>query len=421
MNKDRITAMWEEDGDLMRLRKFFGYIHQNDNLKNRIKEKTLEKIKDLQYHTDPDENIATELYISVDAKKPNNRASKLFINIKNKIINKRVVKTLSAAAIVVLAVYVGSLDYFSATGSIFKAKSADLSGAQESGYRGAEIAVPTAPNIVVQDEVMPEVFKSSSAKNSSLTFDGGSGGVRQDNSNLAAGLIDPKIIYTFEASLKANDVSIAVKAIENRVKSIGGYISEARQNNIDEQVTAYLTIKVPVSEFENFKNILPEFGTISHQNLFTNDITLDYLDVETRLRSWEAQEKRYLELLQKANTVEEILRIEDSLANVRREIEVLKGQLRYWDNKVDYSEVRLNISSNHNTLNINDPWRPLSFQSTLLAAKNALIKTISFLWNSLNYIVVFLGYALPIILIVAVAWFIYKFWFKKIKDNRTKN
>ncbi|NLP43969.1 MAG: DUF4349 domain-containing protein [Peptococcaceae bacterium] len=417
MNKDRITAMWEEDGDLMRLREFFSYIHQNDNLKNRIKEKTLEKIQDIQTLDSSNENVVNRLDASLTANKPNSKTSHLFNTIKNKVLNKKVFKTLSAAALVVLAVYVGSLGYFPGTGSMFKAKSTDLSGAQESGYRGAEIAAPAAPNIVVENEAMPEVFKSSSAKNSSLTFDGGSGGVHQDNNTLAADLIDPKIIYTFEASLKANDVSTAVKAIEERVKSIGGYISEARQNNIDEQVTAYLTIKVPVSEFENFKNILPEFGTISHQNLFTNDITLDYLDVETRLRSWEAQEKRYLEILQKANTVEEILRIEDSLANVRREIEVLKGQLRYWDNKVEYSEVRLNISSNQNTLNVNDPWRPLSFQSTLLAAKNALIKTISFLWNSLNYVVVFLGYALPVGILLVAAWFIYKYGFKRLRKK----
>ena len=44
MKKDKITAMWEEDGDLMRIRKFFDYIYQNENLKERIKQKALAKI-----------------------------------------------------------------------------------------------------------------------------------------------------------------------------------------------------------------------------------------------------------------------------------------------------------------------------------------------------------------------------------------
>ena len=44
MKKDKITAMWEEDGDLMLLKKFFNYIHQDENIKKRIKEKTLAKI-----------------------------------------------------------------------------------------------------------------------------------------------------------------------------------------------------------------------------------------------------------------------------------------------------------------------------------------------------------------------------------------
>jgi len=416
VNKDRITAIWEEDGDLMRLQKFFNFIHQDENLKNRIKEKTLAKIKNAQQYDDLNEKIEPEIIVSLDTRKTKNKTNRLFVNIKNKVLNKKAFKTLSAAAILVLAVYVGSLGYFPGTWPLFNAKSTESSGTQEiNNYSSAEIAAPAAPNVVLQEERIPEVVKPSSAKSNSLTYDR-SGGIQQDNTITAPNLIEPKIIYTLEASLKTNEVNATVKEIEAKVKAIGGYISDASQTDIDGQVVANLTIKVPTTEFENFKNVLPEYGTISNQNLYTNDITLDYLDAETRLRSWEAQEKRYLEILQQANTVEEILKIEDSLANVRREIEVLKGQLRYWDNKVDYSEIRLSISSQQNTININDPWRPLSFHNTIIAAKNAIMKTISFLWNSLNYIIVFLGYALPIGILLAIVWFIYKYCFKKLKN-----
>jgi len=222
------------------------------------------------------------------------------------------------------------------------------------------------------------------------------------------GAIQQKIVYVLEASIKADDVSAAVDAVEEKIKSLGGYVSESRQNNDKEYQSAYLTLKIPVTTFESFRGDLSQFGTVSNENLTTDDITRQYFDVETRLRSWEAQEKRYLEILQQAKTVEDILRIEDSLANVRREMESLKGQLKYWDNRVDYSEVRLNIQSNKNNLTVNDPWQPVSFESTIKAAQNALIKSISFLWNGLNYFLVVIGYAIPIIIILAVIWFIYR-------------
>jgi len=219
-----------------------------------------------------------------------------------------------------------------------------------------------------------------------------------------------------EATLRVENVGQTVDLIEDKITSLGGYISESRKTDQDTEINAYMTVRIPVEHFENFKGDLSQYGIVSNQYLFTDDVSRQYFDVETRLRSWEAQEKRYLEILEKAATVEDILKIEDSLANVRREMESLKGQLKYWDNRVDYSEIRMNIYPQKSNLSVSDPWQPVSLESTFLAAKNAVIKSVSFIWNGANYIIVFVGYAIPVLFLLALGWLGYR-TFRKSKSD----
>lgn len=432
MNDERMTAIWEEDGDLMRLREFFAYIHQNDDLKARIKQQTVAKLSGLPETTnimnvaDQDTNMNSKRHSGKD---PDNETGQ---NLKNSAASKitgifskrpswknfgrKSIKMLSAAAVLVFAVYLGSSGLLEGGfgGFPLAQKSAGNDSANQSLSYG-----PVAPPAPAES---PQVFTSSMDMKGKAEAGGAADGAYEMSSrqnmmaeeiqavadNGTAAKIQQKIIYVMDASLKTDDVTQSVKAIEEKVSAIGGYIAESRRDNYNNQMTAYLSIRVPAAEFQSFKGELSGFGTVMNEHLYTDDVSRQYFDVETRLRSWEAQEKRYLEILQQAKTVEEILRIEDSLANVRREMESLKGQLKYWDQRVDYSEIRLNITSAQNTLTVHDPWQPVSLKSTVVAAKNAVIKSVSFIWNALNYVLIFTGYALPLIIVAAAGWLVYR-------------
>lgn len=405
MDKDKITAMWEEDGDLMRIKQFFGYVYQNEDLKERIKQKTLTKISDPPEsgieHSEP------SLQVKADKERVDSKP-KLFSLLKS-INGKRAqtyLKTFSAAAVVVFAVYLGSFlsDGFPMPGGMGSPKTAefaqDQKAAEDGGFidndinyntNGSSAAAPApkaAPEAVGRFNLAgPEAPKEEAI----------------DQAN-----IQQKIIYTMEATLRVADVEKTIADIEKDVANMGGYISESRKTDREDDLNAYMTLRIPVKDFDNFKAELSQYGTVSNQHLFTDDVSQQYFDVETRLRSWEAQEERYLAILKKAETVEDILKIEDSLAHVRREMESLKGQLKYWDNRVAYSEVRLQIYPIQSNLTVTDPWQPVSIKSTILAAKNAVIKSVSLLWNAVNYLVVFVGYAIPVAAILALGWFGYR-------------
>ncbi|MGI6449609.1 MAG: DUF4349 domain-containing protein [Desulfitobacteriia bacterium] len=420
MKDDKITAMWEEDGDLMRLKDFFTYVYQGNELKERIKNKTKEIIATDEENSSLEDMLppAKSTTPARDTEFKNKKRLFLLSQLKDKIKEKKnIFKVLASAAVLVIAVYFGSglmngqapSLLVGSAGSADKAKTEEV--AFDSGAAPAAQSPQVAPN-----------YSISMAKEAGGYLDAPSGsGERQlearATNTVAGDSIEQKIIYVLEATIRSNDVAKTVQAVENTVTTLGGYIAESRENNERDHTTAYLSLKIPVSKFEEFKGGLEQFGTVSDQHLYTDDVSQQYFDVETRLRSWEAQEERYLEILKQAKTVEEILKIEDSLANVRREMESLKGQLKYWDHRVDYSEIRLHIYPTQSNIAVNDPWQPVSLKNTFIAAKNALIKSVSFLWNSVNYLLVFIGYAIPLSIILGLFYLI----FRRLRKSRQKS
>jgi hypothetical protein len=106
--------------------------------------------------------------------------------------------------------------------------------------------------------------------------------------------------------------------------------------------------------------------------------------------------------------VEDILKIESYLSDVRIQIEQLKGQLKLWDHEVAYSAVTINLQTTPNPVNVNDPWQPISWSKTWQAAQDAVLKAVSSAWNGLNMIIVGIAYTLPYLALIGVLYGIYR-------------
>lgn len=444
MTEDKVTAMWEEDGDLLRLQEFFTYIRQDDELKERIKLKTLQKISDTGMTPAWEQEIPDRQDDRpVQVRKQNNGLIPRLAKLYKRLTGKNILKALAAAAALILAVYVGSTGVITGGHSFRVGSAANQATSAVTQYSKADGSVensvaPAAPPAT--STASPEAKgKAADQGVSQFSVDGQNAGVSDKapltatfseaksvtqaqapneapaGAEAAAGMQQQKIIYVLEVSLKSDNVAAAMKTVEDKVMAAGGYVAESNQNNTEKEMTAYLSLRVPADKFQSFKGDLSQVGTITTEHLSSNDVSQQYYDVQTRLNSWEAQEKRYLAILEQAKTVEDILKIEDSLANVRREIDSLKGQIKYWDNHVQYSEIRLNIYPNTVSININDPWRPVSVATTVQAVKNAVLKTISFLWNAVNYLIVFIGYVIPVGILLGIAWLVFRMIRKKRK------
>ncbi len=90
---------------------------------------------------------------------------------------------------------------------------------------------------------------------------------------------------------------------------------------------------------------------VHQRNVSGSDVSEEYVDLESRLKSKRTVESRLLEFMQKATTTEDLLKISSDLARVQEEIEQITGRIKYLDNQVDYSTIIITINEN----NINVP------------------------------------------------------------------
>lgn len=233
----------------------------------------------------------------------------------------------------------------------------------------------------------------------------------------------PKMItYNINANIQVSNVTETLNKLNQDIQQLGGYVTNSQLYYRESNVYGHFTAKIPADKFENFRLSIPDMGKILSLNQTANDITNQYYDAQTRLQNWEAEQARYLEIIKQAKTIEEILKVEGSLANIRQQIEQLKGQLKFWNNAVQYSTVQIELQPvTAPVFNVTDPWQPVSWAKTWKAVQGAILKTLSVTWNTINYIVVVLAYILPFAAILGIIYVFYRF-FKQIKAiKQTKN
>ncbi len=157
--------------------------------------------------------------------------------------------------------------------------------------------------------------------------------------------ISRKIVKTFRVSIESLQYDETLTTIKQKVAEFGGYISDSTESgNINSSRHANFTVRVPAEKAEAFLATVGETGNVLSSSLSTDDITDSYYDVKSQLESLEKEEARLLELMEKADTLDYMLKIEDTLTNVRARITSLYYQIQLMDKSVDYSYVYLNVS-----------------------------------------------------------------------------
>ena len=421
MKKKDIMSLWEEDGDLKRMTTFFhtidADIEENEQIKQSIKQKALEKMsKDEELGKAP--VICREGFIQR-------------IRTRLRVISelgrwKLGISVVSAAILVMIGQSVmnnASWQLFPRMGNVVQEeklmqKSTDIAsqvtGSSDSN-RGA-LNKSTSPKAET-DQKANSLNSSMSSTFDSLAKEGARapGPLPPDQAIVppADSSIPRKITHDLTLTLEVVDINDSVTQISREVQQMDGYVVESQQNGSDSHSSAHLTLKIPADKLKGLRDSLSTWGKIRDQHMLANDITNQYYDSQVRLQTLETEEKRYLEILNQAKTVEDVLKVENALGNIRQQIEQLKGQLKLWNNMVDYSAVNLQLVTLQSpNLNVKNPWQPISWSKTWQATQDAVLKTVSNAWNALNYLVVGIGYALPYLFIGALGWGSYRVWRK---------
>ncbi len=157
---------------------------------------------------------------------------------------------------------------------------------------------------------------------------------------------EQRIIKTGSLEVTVDGVEKVTYDIVNYANGLGGFVqSSTIQEDNEGNKYGYLTIRVPSDKFEEaISNIKERSIRVETESIEGRDVTEQYTDLEARLRSARAQEEQYLEILQQAETVQDILAVQQYLQSIRYEIESLDGQLQSLGNQTEYSTISVRLS-----------------------------------------------------------------------------
>lgn len=163
---------------------------------------------------------------------------------------------------------------------------------------------------------------------------------------------------------------------------------------ISKPLSAVITIKVPVDDFERAIRDLKKLGELKSEQETTEEVTERHIDLTARLRNLQRQETRYLEILDLAKNVEEVLKVENEITRIRGEIESLQAQVDYLERSASMATI---------TLELSEP-RPITEPVWKWGLKDAVIRALKNFVAVINSLIIITGTLLPLVILGLFIW-----------------
>jgi uncharacterized protein DUF4349 len=162
--------------------------------------------------------------------------------------------------------------------------------------------------------------------------------------------LQSKIIKTGTLRFETPNLNESFATVQKAVSKYKATIQNDDSGTNYESVYRNITIRIPNISFDAFiADISQGVKHFDRKEISAQDVTEEFIDIEARLKAKRVLEKRYLELLNKANKVSEMLEIEKELSAIREEIEAKEGRLKYLQNQVSMSTISLEMYTNNPT------------------------------------------------------------------------
>ena len=176
----------------------------------------------------------------------------------------------------------------------------------------------------------------------------GSNGIYDSNSGAQnAEIIGRKLIRTINIEAETKNLDALLTDLDAQLATLGGYVQSKQVRGSatsGNRRYASLTLRIPADKLDQFVNHVSGATNILSNSETTEDVTLKFIATESRIAALEAEEARVMELIGKAENLNELLTLESKLSAIRQELEEVKSQLKLYENLIDYGTVYLNIS-----------------------------------------------------------------------------
>lgn len=218
-----------------------------------------------------------------------------------------------------------------------------------------------------------------------------------------------KLIKNVNLSVETETFEELLATITEKTESFSGYIEESYTYNGSNYYgrgtrNASMTVRIPAQQLDAFLSSVSEVSNVISRNDSVSDVTLQYVDMESHKKALTAEQDRLLELLEQAESVEDIITIESRLSDVRYQIESMESQLRTLQNQVSYSTVYLDIQEVEKLTPVEEQTRGEmireGFVDSLYGVGNGLLDFGTAVIIDLPYLVVWAAVILLVILII---------------------
>jgi hypothetical protein len=206
-------------------------------------------------------------------------------------------------------------------------------------------------------------------------------------------------------------VEKSVEALSEVAVNLGGRVDSVDYQNVEgyDKKRATVVLRVPAANFaEAMKQAKALALNVTSENKSTRDVTEQFVDMQARLKTLKATEEQYLQVMQKAQKIDDILTVERYLSDVRTQIEQLQGQMNYLSRQVDMSIITIILSSEPEINPGSVVWNPGTI------AKDSMRDFVRMFYSFIDAVIRLVLFYLPMLIILGGLIFLAFLFFVKV-------
>lgn len=226
---------------------------------------------------------------------------------------------------------------------------------------------------------------------------------------VAPAAIERLVIQNADLAIVVADVQVRMKAVEALAVELGGYVvsSNIYQTTTNNGVTVpegQIVVRIPSEKLnEALDKIKAEVIEVRSENRSGQDVTAEYVDLQSRLKNLEATEAQLTEIMDNATRTEDVLNVFNQLSSIREQIELVKGQMKYYEESAALSAVSVRIISEASVQPLEIAgWKPQG------VARDAIQSLIFFFQDFVDFLIQFALFLLPALVLIAIPmWLVF--------------
>ena len=165
---------------------------------------------------------------------------------------------------------------------------------------------------------------------------------------------DRRIVREGSMTLEVEDIAETMSEVAEMADELNGYVVSSYKYEYAQRVEGRIIIRVPFEKFdEAFARLRQLARDVPYETTTATDVTEEYVDLEAQLSNLLATEAQYLALMEKAETVEEMLKVQSELSKVRGQIEQIEGRMQYLEQTSETALIEVTLQK---TKGLAEPW-----------------------------------------------------------------